>query len=553
MPDAKKESGMGRYQHTLMSELAAQMQVGLIRLRKGQADAAESLFRLIDPSQDYPYEFVVFRLTGYRPASEDKTSQTIPGQMLLADLRTLVLDLSGSFVLTPADYSQPVYDAVTLSRRLRISGKTLQRWRRGGLIARRLVYPDGRRRLAFLEESVRWFIRQRRQRVLKSMRFSQMSRPERDDILRRARRMASFTHATLHEISHRLAAHTGRAAETIRYTIRNFDRSQPRDAIFPQLGKPLDETEKMVMYRCFLRGVAAPHLAGQYGRSRGSVYRIINEMRGRQLMQRPLHYIYNPQFDLPAADELILAVPAASENKGDQPEGSDGSLLDASTERNLFRRYNYLKYKVDKLRRMIDLNRVRAGRLKEIENLLLQANAVKHRIIRANLRLVGSIAARHTRQPQSLMDLVSDGNLTLMKAVETFDYSRGFRFSTYASWSIMRQFARCVPKEQARQYRFGAVGSAALEWAAHRRMQNQHDMRLPELRESVEALLAQLSPPERAVLINHYGLEENQPAQTLEQLSLSMGISRQRIRRIEAQAMEKLRGILGPDQSDLLV
>ena len=90
----------------------------------------------------------------------------------------------------------------------------------------------------------------------------------------------------------------------------------------------------------------------------------------------------------------------------------------------------------------------------EIERLYDQAVAVKNQIVRANLRLVVSIAKRHVGPTDNFFELVSDGNMSLIRAAEKFDYARGNKFSTYASWAIMKNFARTIPDEHRRRDRF---------------------------------------------------------------------------------------------------
>src|SRR5215470_678501 len=70
------------------------------------------------------------------------------------------------------------------------------------------------------------------------------------------------------------------------------------------------------------------------------------------------------------------------------------------------------------------------------------------------MRLVVSIAKRHSGQTDNFFELLSDGNVSLIRAVEKFDYSRGNKFSTYASWAIMKNFARSIPEEKHRRERY---------------------------------------------------------------------------------------------------
>jgi RNA polymerase primary sigma factor len=559
---------MRKYLNKPIEDLAAELTAGLRRLRKGYVDAAEGLLQIIDPSREYPYGFVVYRLTGYRPPAGHRPSEPMSGKSLRADMLRLILDICDSFDLSADSYAEPVYDTASLSRRFHVSTKTVQRWRRRGLAARRLVFPDGRKRVAFLASSIRRFVRDRRSQVARSARFTQMSELERREILRRARRMANFTRCNLSDVARRIARRTGRAVETVRYTIRKHDQDHPDSAIFPYLAGPLGDEEKAGIYRCFLRGVPVQALAERYNRTRGSVYRIVNEMRARQLLNRPINYVYNPQFDLPNADELILeAEPggwASFSDGGAKPPRAPENLppylqalyevplLSREDERKLFRLYNYLKHKADRLRKKLDVDRIRTSQLKEVEQFLLRANVTKNRIVRANLRLVVSIAKKHVGGPQSLFELISDGNVSLLMAVEKFDYSRGNRFSTYASWAIIRNFARSVPRERYQLDRFATGHDEVLDIAAGMRTYDPNEVNLPELRESIDVVLAQLKPRERAILIDHYGLEEGVEAMTFDQLGRHLGISKERVRQIEIEALKKLRKILRPQKADLL-
>jgi RNA polymerase sigma factor (sigma-70 family) len=553
-----------------MENLAAELSAGLRRMRKGYVDAAEALLEIIDPQKEYPFEFVVYRLTGYRPRPE-QPGPPLSGESVRDDLLQLMLEVSDSLNMPADAYAEPVYDTEAMSKRFNVAGKTIQRWRQRGLPARKLVFPDGRKRVAFLDSSIRHFVESCPDQVERSTRFTQLSDQERQDILRRAKRMAGFARCTLSEVARRLARRTGRAVETIRYTIRRHDGEHPGDAVFPSLTGPLEDEERQDIYRTYLHGSPVPELAERFRRTRRSIYRVVNEMRAMQLLRRPITYVYSPQFALPDADEVILGSPgmlpatfAVAADAGDKVHGApkdlppylralyEVPLLSVEQERNLFRLYNYLKYKADTLRRKIDISRVRTGQLKEIENLLLRANVTKNQVVRANLRLVVSIAKKHVGGPQGLFELISDGNVSLMMAVEKFDYLRGNRFSTYASWAIMRNFARSVPKERFQLSRFATGGEEVLDIAAGMRTYDPARLNLPELRESIDAVLAQLSPRERTILIDHYGLDSEGHSKTFDQLGQNMGISKERVRQIELEALEKVRRILRPQQADLL-
>ena len=556
---------MIRYENQPVGELAKELKAGLLRLRKGYIDSAEALARVLEPAQEYPYEFVVYRLTGYRPARA-RAVVAMPGDSLARDLGRLILDVSASYDLPAELYGEPAYDTEGLARRCDVSTKTIRRWRDRGLVARRLVFANGRKRLAFLESSVEAFRAAQKQAMVRSARFSQMTDVERADVIRRARRMVGRTDCCLHDVAKRIAARMGRAVETIRYTIRRYDRENPAEAVFPDPSAPLDGRTREVIYRCFLHGVSATVLARRFRRGRGSIYRVINEMRAQALMDRKIDFIYNPQFDLPGAEELILghadqpARPAEAKRKTRPPADLppylkalyELPLLTREEEARLFRLYNYLKYRADQLRSKLDVNRVRAAQLRRTEQLLVQVDAMKNHLIRSNLRLVVSIAKKHLGGVQSLLELVSDGNLALMRAVEKFDYARGFKFSTYASWAVMKNYARSVPRERYRLDRIVTGSDEIMELVGGLENYDPHAPSMLELRDSLETVLAQLSRRERAIVVRHYGLHDAGRGQTLQQLSHALGISKERVRQIERKAMGKLRAMLEPVEADLI-
>ena len=155
-------------------------------------------------------------------------------------------------------------------------------------------------------------------------------------------------------------------------------------------------------------------------------------------------------------------------------------LLTREQEAHLFRKMNYLKYQANRLREQLDPTRAKTADLDEIERLQEEALAVKNQIIRANLRLVVSIAKRHVGPSNNFFELVSDGNMSLIRAVEKFDYARGNKFSTYASWAIMKNFARTIPEENYRRDRFVTGHEEMFEAAADNRTDEHEYEKRPE-------------------------------------------------------------------------
>ncbi len=205
-------------------------------------------------------------------------------------------------------------------------------------------------------------------------------------------------------------------------------------------------------------------------------------------------------------------------------------------ERALFLKLNYHKMRFVKARRRLDPELATHRDLARLEKHLGRARQTRNQIIRANLRLVVSIARRHLRGWVALMELVSEGVMILMRAVDSFDFHRGNKFSTYATLALMKGFARSVP--QMLSARTAAAPEEMLHQMPDVRSAVAADRFL--VREQVSDLLRNLDARERAVLRAHYGLDDHTPA-TYDQLAERLGLTRQRIRQIEQTALAKLR------------
>ena len=217
-------------------------------------------------------------------------------------------------------------------------------------------------------------------------------------------------------------------------------------------------------------------------------------------------------------------------------------LLTREQEGHLFRRMNYLKYKASRLREKLDSLQPKSGLMDQIEALYEESVATKNQIIRANLRLVVSIAKRHVGPAENFFELVSDGNMSLIRAVEKFDYSRGNKFSTYASWAIMKNYARTIPDENRRRDRF-RTSHAEMFTATEDARSDQYELESSQTqRESqVERILDRLDEREQQIIISRFGLHRGREPLTLKQVGAAMGVTKERIRQIEARALSKLR------------
>jgi RNA polymerase primary sigma factor/RNA polymerase sigma factor len=220
----------------------------------------------------------------------------------------------------------------------------------------------------------------------------------------------------------------------------------------------------------------------------------------------------------------------------------DVSLLTREQESHFFRKTNYLKYKASMLRAQLDLNRPASRLMRQIEKLYDELVATRAKIVRANLRLVVSIAKRYVRPTQDFFELVSDGNMSLLRAVDKFDFSRGNKFSTYATWAIRKNFARTFHDTNRYNDRFRTSHSEIFAHTEDERSDEiEQEAAQIQRKSQVNSILERLGEREREIVTARFGLTGGREPLTLMQVGTAMGVTKERIRQLQARAMSTLR------------
>jgi RNA polymerase sigma factor (sigma-70 family) len=296
--------------------------------------------------------------------------------------------------------------------------------------------------------------------------------------------------------------------------------------------------------------------------------RAVNDEHVQRPRQERLGYIYHPSFDDPGQEAAILApMPGAEAYDADLAQAIVPKnvpphlaplytpLLNKDQERHLFRKMNFLKHQAHRLRNILRLpsgrthaSDSRAPSPDAIEELERQTQAIKSHLIRCNMRLAVSIAKRHATRTDNFSELLSDGIVSLISAVEKFDYSRGYKFSTYASCVIMRNYAWGIIKERRRRKRYltghaewlfeATVDSRSNEQASRVSAERTRDCTIRLLQ-----LLQFLDPREQEIVRLRIGLHGNAKRVTLEDIGRQFGISKERVRQLQARAFRKLRNL----------
>ena len=534
-----------------MEQLFSQLRFAPLKQQKKQLRSAGELAQIVEPDSHYPFEFVCFRLTGYRPR-KDLSGKFINGEDLIHDLQIITNKISRKVAPLASEHGEKVYTTAELAEKLSVSTKTIRRWRQRGLTGWIFVFENNKKLLGFPESSVNEFVAANPDIARKATQFNRISESEKQQIIATAIDIARKSELTRYQVILRTASITGRGRETIRSILIDHEKANPKKKVFTKPAGAIRPHDAKIIHKLYSEGTKVSELMKKFHRSRSSIHRIINQRRTKKLSRIKIEYISSSQFEDSNAAENILK--ESDEIIGELKDKS-APLLNRNQETILFRRYNYLKFLADKQRSKIIYSSPSGKLLSQIEGWLSDAEEVKKIIIEANMGLVVSVARKHFKAGLNMPDLVSEGNVSLMRAVEKFDYLRGYRFSTYATLAIAKDYAKKIPAEASRQ---GSTTSRDFANISHdiRDAQISNITAIESAAKSLDEVISEnLTEREQYIIRSHFGLEGKRivkKAKTLEEIGKTLNLTRERVRQIELIALQQLRHCLSAEQFDLL-
>ncbi|HEX8912930.1 MAG TPA: sigma-70 family RNA polymerase sigma factor [Humisphaera sp.] len=283
-----------------------------------------------------------------------------------------------------------------------------------------------------------------------------------------------------------------------------------------------------------LRARVEPLLAGTYAFMDSPIYRqagIEKQLFEEGEPTLPMVAWYQPTRD-EAVDQSIAQAP---------------TLMTAAQERLMFLRFNFSKRKLTLLQKKIQ----KEGLTRELAERFLDWHRrfehFREYLVRTNLALVLAMAKRTRLGDVDFAEVVSEGNMALIRAVDKFNVDRGFKFSTYACRAILKAFSRTAMKSNRHKSRFPVEFEPDMEksdWSDRKRDMVEEDC-IDELKQIVDRNLADLTDVESTVIQRRFNwTQQDEHPLTLEEVGQIIGVTKERVRQIQNKALAKIRTVL---------
>ncbi len=537
---------------TAIDELYKQLKYAPDAARRRQMEAAERLAGEIEATQLYPHDFVIFRITGYRP-DRSESAPALVGEALVGDLATFIGHLSHYLDLESDEQPRSPVPLREAARRLNVSSRTLHRYRQRGLVCHYLVFPDGVKRLACFEDALQRFVQQHRERVDRAGAFSRVGDDVLDSMINAARETQRRRGLSLGATARRLAVRYGRSHETLRGILKQHDRRSV-EPIFEDRGS-IKPREARIICRAARMGMSPSTLARSLGRTTPTVHRAINVGRRQQLDAYGLAWVPLAVLADDEAASTLACEPAittglipleacvdALQLVETRRLAADENRLDAEAA-TLLAGYNMLKRRaaeaVGALPRYPS-----SGVLDAIETDLRWATLLKRRVV--GLGLPSAVAGIEQfvgrpldQQPrEEILVLVRLAIDVVSASIESINPDRGQRTSHVCAYAMSRALAAGTGPPPAgragRKHRpQGVVLSRPFEALCPWQL-------ALGLRADLRALVHGLRMPGRRFVRDRYGLGGNRP-RSLAQLAEQTGRTPTAVARLLAGAETQLR------------
>jgi RNA polymerase primary sigma factor len=231
----------------------------------------------------------------------------------------------------------------------------------------------------------------------------------------------------------------------------------------------------------------------------------------------------------------------------DQTMAHAPQLMKGDEERMMFLRFNYAKLRLGKLQRLIKKDGLSRKRGEDFLFWHRRFEHFREYLVRTNLALVLAMAKRTRLGDVDFAEIVSEGNMALIRAVDKFNVDRGFKFSTYACRAILKAFSRTAQKSSRHRTRFPVEFEPEMEksdWTDRRRDAVEEDC-IDELKAIVDRNLADLSQVEETVIRRRFNWkQEDESPLTLEEVGQIIGVTKERVRQIQNKALLKIRTVM---------
>lgn len=534
-----------------LDDLSRQLRFAPPETLRKQMERAIKLSAEIDPAVMYPEDWVVYRITGYRKDVGGNASFT--GAALLGDVSGLVERLSAAAGVTEKDLAGEHLGIKALCARWKVSRKTLERWRRQGLVAVRVMGANGRPTLLFSRAAVERFEKLRGDQVAAAAGYTRMG-PDVEEQIERRGKLYARAGLSLNQAAARLARRYGRSREAVRRALLREGGAKT----FGRRGPP-NARERELIARAHWWGIDPRDVARRLGRAAAAVRRIANEDRAARLRliaaeldgsatKRDIDAALKPEtvrsgLGEPGATDLLSLIRGA--RAGGAPIGV--------VERDQARAYRALVSRAAAGIGRLNAHSPSAVTLDRIETDLRWAARLRAELVRAQLPLVvrtleGSLGRPLEEiRPTLLAPLMLDAIAAVSEAVHTFDPGKGGRLAAAAGLALSRIGARFVKEHgaeiaelpgRARATSRVSEGITVEDWTLRLAPWQRHGGRV-WLECGVRASLAKLSADDANLLRARYGW--GPMPLTLREAAAMLGISPVAAARRERAALKAAR------------